>query len=98
MADRGLIRPVLSAARRWNPIPAAPLRQVTLTFASFARPNWKKRYNAPVIDMAELDHYLARRSAEPGIADAVLPRNTGTRRTDSKKALLKTIEDGVDDW
>ncbi|WP_421122917.1 hypothetical protein [Sphingobium yanoikuyae] len=48
--------------------------------------------------MAELDHYLARRSAEPGIADAVLPRNTGTRRTDSKKALLKTIEDGVDDW
>jgi len=39
---------------------------------------------------------LAARRAETGIAD--LPRNSGKRRTASKKALLKAIEDAGGKW
>jgi hypothetical protein len=52
----------------------------------------------PVIDMAELGARIARRRAELGITDADLPRNTGTRRTASKKALLKAIKDAGGEW
>jgi len=41
---------------------------------------------------------LARRRAELGITDADLPRNSGTRRTASKKALLKAIKDAGGNW
>lgn len=41
---------------------------------------------------------LARRRTELGIADADIPRNSGARRTDSKKALLKAIKDSGGDW
>jgi hypothetical protein len=52
----------------------------------------------PVIDMAELGARIARRRAELGITDADLPRNSGKRRTASKKALLKAIKDAGGEW
>ena len=52
----------------------------------------------PVIDMAELGARIARRRAELGITDADIPRNSGTRRTASKKALLKAIKDAGGNW
>ena len=39
---------------------------------------------------------IDRRRAETGITE--LPRNSGTRRTESKKALLKAIEDAGGKW
>lgn len=41
---------------------------------------------------------LVRRRAELGITDADMPRNSGTRRTASKKALLKAIKDAGGNW
>ena len=49
-----------------------------------------------VIDMADLAARLAARRAEAGLPD--LPRNSGTRRTPSKRALLKAIEDLGGKW
>ncbi len=39
---------------------------------------------------------IERRRAESGITD--LPRNTGLRRTPSKRALLKAIEEAGGKW
>jgi hypothetical protein len=39
---------------------------------------------------------IERRRAETGITE--LPRNDGTRRTASKRALLKAIEDAGGKW
>jgi hypothetical protein len=50
----------------------------------------------PVIDMAEFGRTLARRRAELGEPEA--PRNSGARRTPSKRALLKAIEDAGGRW
>lgn len=52
----------------------------------------------PVIDMAEMGARIARRRAELGLAATELPRNAGTRRTESKKALLKAIEELGGKW
>ena len=49
-----------------------------------------------VIDMAELGARLAARRAELGELD--LPRNSGKRRTPSKKALLAAIEAAGGKW
>ncbi|HQS96403.1 MAG: hypothetical protein B7X90_06685 [Novosphingobium sp. 17-62-19] len=49
-----------------------------------------------VIDMADLATRLAARRAELSLPD--LPRNTGTRRTPSKRALLKAIEELSGKW
>jgi hypothetical protein len=46
--------------------------------------------------MADLGARLAARKAELGQSD--LPRNSGNRRTASKKALLKAIEDAGGKW
>jgi hypothetical protein len=50
----------------------------------------------PVIDMVELGARLAARRAETGIPE--LPRNAGNRRTPSKRALLKAIEEAGGKW
>ena len=50
----------------------------------------------PVIDMADFGRDLLRRRAETGITD--LPRNSGKRRTPSKQALLKAIEQAGGKW
>jgi hypothetical protein len=50
----------------------------------------------PVIDMADLGARLAKRRAELGNPE--LPRNTGANRTESKKALLKAIEEAGGKW
>ncbi len=50
----------------------------------------------PLIDMAELGARVAQRKAKLGITD--LPRNSGELRTESKKALLKAIEDVGGKW
>ena len=50
----------------------------------------------PVIDMTEFGARLAARRAELGNPD--LPRNAGDRRTPSKRALLKAIEDAGGKW
>jgi 3,4-dihydroxy-2-butanone 4-phosphate synthase len=42
--------------------------------------------------VTDIDH----RRAETGITD--LPRNSGTRRTASKRALLKAIEEAGGKW
>lgn len=51
-----------------------------------------------IISMQELAEKIARRRAELGITDADMPRNGGTRRTASKKALLKAIKDAGGNW
>ena len=53
---------------------------------------WKDQ----VIDMAELGERLARRKAELGLPE--LPRNPGTNRTPSKRALLKAIAELGGKW
>jgi len=58
----------------------------------------RTEYDQPVIDMAELGARIARRRAELGISDADMPRNSGARRTASKKALLKAIKDAGGEW
>ncbi len=50
----------------------------------------------PIIDLAEMGARVAARKAAFGMAD--LPRNSGKRRTESKKALLKAIEDAGGKW
>lgn len=50
----------------------------------------------PVIDMAEFGRVLAERRAALGYPEA--PRNSGARRTASKRALLKAIEDAGGNW
>ena len=50
----------------------------------------------PVIDMAEFGARIAERKAALGLPD--LPRNSGNRRTASKQALLKAIEDAGGTW
>jgi hypothetical protein len=50
----------------------------------------------PVIDMAELGARLARRKVELGLPD--MPRNVGTNRTLSKRALLKAIGEAGGKW
>ncbi len=57
----------------------------------------------PVIDMAEMGTRLAARKVSLGIINPVHPelvegRNSGKRRTESKKALLKAIEDIGGKW
>jgi hypothetical protein len=49
-----------------------------------------------VVDMASFGRDLARRRAELGNPE--LPRNSGERRTPSKRALLKAIEDLGGTW
>lgn len=74
--------------------------------AAFVRKAWaimasnisKAERDVPVIDMAEFGAQIARRRAELGITDADIPRNSGTRRTASKKALLKAIKDAGGNW
>lgn len=56
-----------------------------------------------VINMAELGVRVTKRKAELGIVDPVEPaqikgRNSGERRTESKKALLKAIKDLGGEW
>jgi hypothetical protein len=56
-----------------------------------------------VIDMAELGARVAKRKGALGIVDAADPRivkarNSGERRTESKKALLKAIKDAGGTW
>ena len=48
------------------------------------------------IDFAQFSRELTRRRAELGDID--IPRNSGTRRTPSKLALLKAIEDAGGKW
>lgn len=50
----------------------------------------------PVIDMAELGPRLAARRAALHLPE--MPRNTGTRRTASKRALFKAIEAAGGKW
>lgn len=46
--------------------------------------------------LADLAADIARRRAAAGIED--LPRNSGVRRTASKRALLKAIDDAGGKW
>ena len=48
------------------------------------------------LDMGEFGRRIAARKAELGLPDP--PRNAGANRTDSKKALLKAIEDLGGKW
>lgn len=54
--------------------------------------------NPEPITLEELGRKIARRRAELGITDADIPRNSGLRRTASKKALLKAIKDAGGNW
>lgn len=48
------------------------------------------------VDMGEFGRRIAARKEELGLPD--LPRNAGANRTESKKALLKAIEDLGGKW
>jgi hypothetical protein len=50
----------------------------------------------PVIDMAEFGRDLLRRREATGAQE--VPRNSGKRRTASKRALLRAIEDAGGKW
>jgi hypothetical protein len=50
----------------------------------------------PAIDMAAFGRELARRKAAAG--PLTIPRNSGKRRTASKRALLKAIEQAGGKW
>ncbi|UVO51548.1 hypothetical protein M0208_13935 [Sphingomonas sp. SUN019] len=50
----------------------------------------------PRVDFTDFAASLAARRAELGEPD--LPRNSGTHRTPSKRALLKSIEDAGGKW
>lgn len=50
------------------------------------------------ITLEEFGRKIARRRTGLGITGAGMPRNSGTRRTASKKALLKTIKDAGGNW
>ena len=56
-------------------------------------PDW----TGPRISHTEFAEKLAARRAELGSA-ANMPRNSGERRTESKKALLKAIKDAGGEW
>jgi hypothetical protein len=64
----------------------------------------KPEAEASVIRMAELGARLTARRAELGLTNTsarpelVEGRNPGTRRTPSKRALLKAIEDAGGKW
>lgn len=49
-----------------------------------------------VIRMGEFGRRIAARKTELGLPDP--PRNAGTNRTNSKRALLKAIEDAGGEW
>ena len=51
---------------------------------------------AELVTLEDFGRDVMRRRAETGITD--LPRNSGKRRTESKKALLKAIEDVGGNW
>lgn len=48
------------------------------------------------VDMAEFGQKLAAR--REALGDPVLPRNSGTRRTPSKRAMLEAIEKAGGRW
>ncbi|WP_276204611.1 uL15m family ribosomal protein [Sphingomonas panacis] len=48
------------------------------------------------ISLDDLAAYIERRRIETGITE--LPRNSGLRRTASKRALLKAIEEAGGKW
>ena len=56
----------------------------------------KAETERPAIKMAELGARVAARRAELGNPE--LQRNTGERRTPSKRALLKAIKDAGGKW
>ncbi|VVT12643.1 hypothetical protein [Erythrobacter sp. EC-HK427] len=49
-----------------------------------------------VIRMGEFGRRIAARKAELGLPDP--PRNAGTNRTESKRALLQAIKDAGGEW
>lgn len=55
--------------------------------------DWK----GPRIDFEQFAAQLAERRAALG-KNIEMPRNSGTRRTESKKSLLKAIEDAGGKW
>ena len=64
-----------------------------------AQANMESRTSRPKSDPIPLDEFAAdieRRRLATGITD--LPRNSGKRRTASKRALLKAIEDSGGKW
>jgi hypothetical protein len=63
----------------------------------------KAETETPVIKMAEMGTRIAARRAALGMVTPANPaltegRNSGARRTESKKALLKAIEDVGGKW
>ncbi len=64
-------------------------RSATMVFKTF------KTKREP-ISLAELSQRIDRRRGQVG--EVIVPRNSGTRRTASKRALLKAIEDAGGKW
>ena len=60
------------------------------------RLNTEENWTGRRIDFPAFSDALSARRAELGNPE--LPRNSGTRRTGSKKALLKAIEDAGGKW
>lgn len=54
-------------------------------------------WKGPRIDFEAFGRDVMRRRAALG-KEIEMPRNSGTRRTESKKALLKAIEDAGGKW
>lgn len=60
------------------------------------RSNTTEEWTGRRVDMAEFGRRIAARKAELGLPDP--PRNAGKNRTESKRALLKAIEDAGGKW
>lgn len=71
--------------------------KVPVNMASpLSKAKWAKAKLAKAVPLAEFVADIDRRRAETGIAE--LPHNSGTRRTESKKALLAAIKDAGGNW
>jgi hypothetical protein len=80
------IAPIFTTVSRWRRSPTTERKT----------PKAEPCAERPVIDMAEFGRDLLRRREAAGNPD--LPRNSGNRRTLSKRALLKAIEDAGGKW
>jgi hypothetical protein len=97
--DRKAIDAGLAARVEESPAdPRPPIPQEEVFTQLKARAEGSQDRPGQPISMEELGRRIAARRAELGITDADIPRNSGARRTESKKALLKAIKDLGGNW
>jgi hypothetical protein len=94
LKGQALIR---AASSRFMPTPTSAIwKSVSGTKAQAIMASKTSKASPKAVPLAEMAADIARRRAATGITD--LPRNSGKRRTPSKRALLKAIEEAGGKW